>query len=168
MSSFDTLFFEQHINPEEHIERVFHRHIFVMIEDLLVWMFFGLLIPAFLFYYDVFSMRTMLDPSYIYAYLFAIYFILLYKVFDWYLDVWIATDHTLVEMQWKWFTPQLVYTPYEKIEGIELRTHTWLHSLLGISDVSINLMGEEAHILRSAANPKELVEYLQGAVHPKK
>jgi len=168
MSTFDTLFFEQHVNPDEKIEQVFHRHIFVMIEDILVWIFFGVVVPGFLFYHDLFGLRTNLESTYVYAYLLFIYFILLYKVFDWYLDVWIGTDHTLVEMQWKWFTPQLVYTPYDKIEAIELRTHTWLHSLLGISDVRANLMGEEAHVLRSAAKPKELVEYLQNAVKPKK
>ncbi len=40
MASFDTLFFEQHIARDEKIEKVFHRHIFVMLEDLVVWMFF--------------------------------------------------------------------------------------------------------------------------------
>lgn len=161
MSNFDTLFFEQHIAPGEKIERVFHRHIFVMIEDLIVWMFFGLLIPVFLFYYDVFQIRTTVDSLWIYVYLFLIYFILLYKVFDWYLDVWIVTDETLVQMNWKWFTPQLLYIPYEKIEGIEIRTHSWLHSLIGISDVSINLTGDETYQLRSAAHPKAMVDYLQ-------
>ncbi len=61
-------------------------------------------------------MRTFLDPSYVYGYMFLVYFVLLYKIFDWYLDVWILTDETLVEMSWKWFTPQLRYTAYEKIE----------------------------------------------------
>lgn len=142
MSNFDTLFFEQHISPDEKIERVFHRHIFVMIEDIIIWIFFGIIIPAFLFYFDVFFPHEQIDVTYVYTYLFFIYFILLYKIFDWYLDVWIATDHTLIEMTWKWFTPQLVYTPYDKIEGIEIRTRSWFHSLIGISDVSINLVGE--------------------------
>lgn len=168
MSTFDTLFFEQHISQDETIQKVFHRHIFVMIEDLLIWIFFGLIIPAFLYYYDVFTLRTMTDASYIHAYLFLIYFLLLYKIFDWYLDVWIATETTLVEMRWKWFTPQLVYTPYDKIESIEVRTHSWLYSVVGISDVTINLAGDDAHTLTSAAYPKAVVQFLQDMTKPAK
>lgn len=168
MSNFDTLFFEQHIAPNETIERVFHRHIFVMVEDIVVWLFFGILVPGFLFYYNVFEVRTHTDPTWVYAYLFLIYFTLLYKIFDWYLDVWIATNETLVQMNWKWFTPHLIYIPYDKIEGVEVRTHSWLHAMVGISDVSINLAGDETHKLRSAAYPKEVSDFIQNAVKPKK
>lgn len=161
MSSFDTLFFEQHISEEETIQKVFHRHIFVMIEDLIIWIFFGLIIPAFLYFFDVFSIKTLTDPTWIYAYLFLIYFILLYKLFDWYLDVWIMTNKTLVDMRWKWLTPQLLYIAYDKIESIEVRTQSWLYSMVGISDVRIHLAGEEFHTLTSASHPKEVVQFLQ-------
>ncbi len=140
MSTFDTLFFEQHVNDDEKIEKVFHRHIFVMIEDLLIWIFFALIIPTFLYYYNVFDVqKIIIDTSYVHAYLFLLYFILLYKIFDWYLDVWIATNATLVEMRWKWFTPQLMYISYEKIESIEVRTKSWLYSIVGISDVRVHM-----------------------------
>lgn len=168
MSTFDTLFFEQHINDEEKIQHVFHRHIFVIVEDMIIWMLFGLIVPSFLYYFDVFGVRTLLDSTYIHAYLFLIYFILLYKIFDWYLDVWIATDATLVEMRWKWFTPQLMYIPYDKIESIEIRTPSWLYSIVGISDVRINLAGDEFHVLTSAAKPKDMVQFLQDITKPEK
>jgi len=169
MANFDTLFFEQHINDDEKIEKVFHRHFFVIIEDLLIWVFFALIIPTFLYYYNVFDLQKIIaDRSYVHAYLFLVYFILLYKIFDWYLDVWIATDRTLVEMRWKWFTQQLLYIGYEKIESIEVRTPSWLYSVAGISDVRIHLAGDEHHTLTSAAFPKEIVQYLQDATQPKK
>lgn len=168
MSHFDFLFFEQHINDDEKIEKVFHRHIFVMIEDLLLWLVFGLVVPSFLFYHDVFGVRTILDSTWIHAYLFLLYFILIYKVFDWYLDVWIATDATLVEMRWKWFTPQLMYIPYDKIESIEVRTKSWLYSIVGISDVRINMAGDEFHTLSSAEAPKDMVNFIQDKTRPAK
>lgn len=168
MSNFDTLFFEQHINSDEKIEKVFHRHFFVIAEDLLVWIFFALAIPTFLYYFNVFSLQQAIpDRTYIHAYLLVIYFVLLYKIFDWYLDVWIATNRTLVEMRWKWFTPQLLYISYEKIESIEQRTPSWLYSILGISDIVIHLSGNEHHTLSSAAEPKDIVEYLQEKTRPK-
>lgn len=168
MSNFDFLFFEQYINDDEKIEQVFHRHIFVMLEDLLIWLLFALIVPAFLLYFDAFGLKTMVDSSYIHAYLFLLYFILIYKIFDWYLDVWIATDSTLVEMRWKWFTPQLMYIPYDKIESIEVRTHSWLYSIVGISDVRINMAGDEFHVLTSAEKPKDAVQFLQDKTRPPK
>lgn len=44
------------------------------------------------------------------------YIILMYKLFDWYVDVWIMTESTIVAMHWKWFSSDLLYIPYEKIE----------------------------------------------------
>lgn len=169
MSTFDTLFFEQHINDDEKIQKVFHRHFFVIIEDLLVWVFFALLIPTFFYYFNVFNLQQIpIDRTYIHAYLFVIYFLLLYKIFDWYLDVWIATDQTLVDMRWKWFTPQILYIAYNKIESIEVRTPSWLFSMVGISDVCIHMAGDESHTLSSAAYPKEIVAFLQDAIKSKK
>lgn len=161
MSTFDTLFFEQYISENEKIEKVFHRHMFVMIEDLLVWIFFALILPSFLYYYDVFTLRTVVDSSWIHGYMLLLYFILLYKIFDWYLDVWIMTDKTLVEMRWKWFTPQLLYINYDKIESIEVRTPSWMYSVVGISDVRVHLAGDEHHTLVSAEEPKNVVQFLQ-------
>lgn len=168
MATFDTLFFEQYINDDEKIQHVFHRHMFVMVEDLLIWLLFGLIIPSFLYFFDAFGVRTVLDSSYVHAYLFVLYFILIYKIFDWYLDVWIATNATLVEMRWKWFTPQLRYIPYDKIESIEVRTQSWLYSLVGISDVRVNMPGEEFYMLSSAEKPKEMVQFLQDMTNPPK
>lgn len=167
MSTFDTLFFEQHINDDEEIQKVFHRHFFVIAEDLFIWVFFALIIPTFLYYFNVFELQKVIaDRTYIHAYLFLIYFVLLHKIFDWYLDVWIATDKTLVEMRWKWFTPQLMYINYEKIESIEQRTESWIHSMIGISDVRVHMAGDEAHTLSSAAYPKDVIGFLQDMTKP--
>lgn len=71
------------------------------------------------------------------------------------------TDKTLVEMRWKWFTPQLLYINYDKIESIEVRTPSWMYSVVGISDVRVHLAGDEYHTLVSAEEPKNVVQFLQ-------
>lgn len=116
VNKFDSLFFAQYISTEETIEQVFHRHFFVIIEDILLWVFFGVIIPSFLFYYNVFSVRELLPGISVGIYLLILYAILIYKIFDWYADVWVATDATLIDVKWRWFTSHLLYIPYEKIE----------------------------------------------------
>lgn len=168
MNKFDSLFFAQYISTEEKIEQVFHRHFFVIVEDILLWVFFGLVIPAFLYYYDVLGMQAGIPTLYMSGYLLVIYAILIYKIFDWYADVWVATTTTLIDVKWRWFTSHLLYIPYEKIEGIEVRTHSWVAAIFRMSDVVIKLMGQEEFVLASARDAGNLVSYLQEATKYKK
>lgn len=93
--------------------------------------------------------------------LLTVYTILMYKIFDWYADVWIATESTIVAVKWKWFTSNILYIPYSKIEGIEVRTLSWVAALFRMSDVVVKLAGQEEFSLMSARNPWIITEYLQ-------
>ena len=42
MNNFDQLFFRTYIGSDSEIKEVFHRHFFVILEDIIVWMFFGI------------------------------------------------------------------------------------------------------------------------------
>ena len=110
----------------------------------------------------------MVTTTYLYGYLFLIYFVLIYKIFDWYTDVWILTDQTLIDLKWKLFTSNLVIIPFEKIEGMEVRTYSWMYSVIWISDIVVKLMGNESLILRNASQPTDVIHALQEAVTPHK
>lgn len=92
----------------------------------------------------------------------------MYKLFDWYADVWIATDSTIVDVKWRYFTSNLLYIPYDKVEGIEIRTRSWFTAMIGMSDVIVKLNGQESFTLTSAAKPTTIVEHLQNATQHKK
>lgn len=161
INKFDSLFFGQYISSDEKVEKVFHRHIFVIIEDIILWSFFALIIPVFLYSQNVFSLQASISELAFSLYLLVIYAILMYKIFDWYADVWVATESTIIAVKWKWFTSNLLYIPYKKIEGIEVRTHSWIAALFRMSDVVVKLNGQEEFVLSSAKNPSEITEYLQ-------
>lgn len=168
MNNFDNLFFRAYIGSDSEIREVFHRHFFVILEDIIVWMFFGLVIPAFLYGQDIFSLRSSIPVWWSYAYMLAIYAIIMYKLFDWYVDVWIMTESTIVDMKWKWFSSDMLYIPYGKIEGIEIRTRSWWAALLGMSDVVVKLAGEDNFTLYSARRPTDIVAFLQSVGKKKK
>ncbi len=168
MNRFQSLFFSSYIAPDEEIQHIFHRHFFVIIEDIVLWIFFSLFIPGFLYYLNLAHVQDVLLPWHIYTYLFVIYFILIYKIFDWYTDVWILTRETLIDLRWQFFTSNLVIIPFEKIEGMEVRTYSWIYSVLGISDIVVKLLGNESLILRNASQPTEVIHALQEAVKPHK
>lgn len=168
MNRFQTLFFASYIAPDEEIQHIFHRHFFVIIEDIVLWIFFALFIPGFLYSLNIFHIQEAIVYWHIYGYMFLIYFILIYKIFNWYTDVWILTESTLIDLKWKFFTSNLVIIPFEKIEGMEVRTYSWIYSVLGISDIVVKLMGDESLILRNASQPTDVIHALQEAVKPHK
>ena len=55
ISRFDTLFFSGYVGSDETIKHIFHRHFFVIIEEILLWILFAVCIPSFLYYNNVFS-----------------------------------------------------------------------------------------------------------------
>lgn len=168
MNRFQSLFFASYIAPDEEIDHIFHRHFFVIIEDIILWIFFALFVPGFLYYINIAHIQDAIVAWHIYAYLFLIYFVLIYKIFDWYTDVWILTKETLIDLRWQFFTSNLVIIPFEKIEGMEVRTYSWIYSILGISDIVVKLLGNESLILRNASQPTEVIHALQEAVKPHK
>lgn len=168
MNNFDSLFFRGYIGADEEIQQVFHRHFFVIVEDMVLWVFFWLVIPAFLYGQDLFGIRTSLgNEMYAYIYMLLMYALLMYKIFDWYVDVWIATERTIVDMKWKWFSSDLLYIPYDKIEWVEIRTRSWWAALLGMSDVVVKLNGGDQFTLFSAKNPNAIIAFLQDAAKGK-
>jgi hypothetical protein len=85
----------------------------------------------------------------------------MYKLFDWYVDVWIMTENTIVDMKWKWFSSDILYIPYEKIEGIEVRTRSWWSALLGMADIVVKLAGNDEFVLYSARRPNAIIAFIQ-------
>lgn len=168
MNKFDALFFSQYVNPNESIQEVFHRHFLVIVEDILLWTFFAVIIPTFLYSQDILGIQVGISPFSFTIYLLLIYGILMYKLFDWYADVWVATDTTIVDVKWRYFTSNLLYIPYDKVEGIEIRTRSWFTAMVGMSDVIVKLNWQESFVLTSAATPTTIVEYLQNATQHKK
>jgi Bacterial PH domain len=161
MNRFDQVFFSRYVDDHDAIEQVFHRHIFIVLEDVILWTFFGLIIPWFLYYYDAFSLQTSLAFWQVATWMFMIYVILIYKLCDWYYDVWIATEKTMIDVKWRWFTSNLLYIPYDKIEWVEVRVRSILHSFIGMADVIIKLAGDDRFVLTAASKSGEIVSYIQ-------
>lgn len=167
MNKFDTLFFSQYINPQENILEVFHRHVVVILEEIILWTFFAVVIPTFLYSQNIFDIQAGVSEFSFTVYLLLIYGILMYKLFDWYADVWVVTDMTIVDVKWRYFTSNLLYIPYNKVEGIEIRTRSWFTAMIGMSDVIIKLAWQESFTLTSAARPAAIVEFIQNSTQHK-
>jgi hypothetical protein len=134
-------------------------------DTLLLWCFFGVLLPAFFYLHNTFAVADLVSTGYFELYLVGIYLTLVYYVFDWYNDVWVITNRGIVDIQWRYFTGDVQYLEYESIHGIEVKSDSIFDWLLGKGDIWLHLAsGREEFALTDAVNPQGIVEYIQAVI----
>lgn len=165
MNTFDELFFAKYVPEGGELLFVCHRHIIRIIDHIILVLFFGAFLPAFFYYNDSFQIRSLVSFGYFEGYLVLVYLYLIYGVFDWYNDVWLITDHGIIDIDWKFFTGSQIYVGYHSIHGIAIQRDSIFDSILGKGDIEIHLEDEQEEFrLEEAANPGGIVEYIQGVV----
>lgn len=165
---FDEIFFAKYINDEEEPLDICHKHIVGIIDTIVLWMFFWVLIPAFFYYNNTFHLKELVDFLYFEAFLIFMYIFLMYKIFDWYNDVWIITEKWIIDLDWQLFKTNIVYIDYEDIKWIELRQNSIWDWILHKWSIIIHLEWEGSNfILEEAKSPKEIVGYIQWVIEDK-
>lgn len=156
MNQFDELYFTKYVKEGDELLFVCHRHPILIIDNILLWCFFAVAIPAFLYLQNSFGIATAL-PSYGFElYLIGVYLCLGYAVFDWYNDVWLITNRGVIDVDWQHFTSNILYVDYHSIHGIEIKTHSIFDGLLGKGDIYVHLNDGEhdEFFLSDSVNPQ--------------
>ena len=92
MNYFDQIFFQKYLREGEELFFVCHRHPLLIIDRIVITLFIGLALPTFFYYNNSFSLQTLVPFLYFETYAVILYLFLVYKIFDWYNDVWLITD----------------------------------------------------------------------------
>lgn len=102
------------------------------------------------------------------VYLFLTYIFLIYKIFDWYNDVWIITNKWIIDLDWQILKTNVVYIDYNDVKWIELRQDSAWDWMLGKWDIAIHLEWEwTTFVLEEAKNPSEVIGYIQWVLENK-
>ncbi|MFZ4461765.1 MAG: hypothetical protein ACOYN2_04525 [Patescibacteria group bacterium] len=104
MNQFDDLYFSKYVKEGDELLFVCHRHPILVIDNILLWCFFGVILPLFFYLQNTFTIADIISTAYFELYLVSIYLALVYVVFDWYNDVWIITNRGVIDVDWKYFT----------------------------------------------------------------
>lgn len=142
MNPFDTIFFSKYVHDSDELLFVCHRHIVMIVDDILVYLFFGLLLPGFVYYLDMFSVQSIIPFLYFEGYIVALYLFLIYRIFDWYNDVWLITDKGVIDIDWNIFARNVSYIEFAEMKEIEIHTGSFLDSLIDKADLIIHVGGE--------------------------
>ncbi|MDD2566294.1 MAG: PH domain-containing protein [Candidatus Gracilibacteria bacterium] len=161
---FDEIFFSHFIKQEDdEVLDICHRHVITILDTIIVGLFFGVILPAFLYYNNSFASQGIIPFIFFETYLFVVYIILIYKIFDWYNDVWIITDKGIIDLDWKFFNKNIIYIDYNDVKGIGVTQNSAWDGILNKGEIEIHTQGEGANFgLNDAANPGAIVGYIQG------
>ncbi len=98
------------------------------------------------------------------AYIFILFVVILYKILDWYCDVWIITERGIIDVRWSLFTKDTTFTEFHDISGIQAQQHSVFDKLWSIGDITLFKMGDEMHVSRMF-QPERIVETIQSHLH---
>lgn len=111
----DSFFFARHLEDDEHVTRIVHRHWMIGLKELIV---------PFLFFVFPFFVLVLSKPSSSILIIFGSWAVLSFvwlarNFFDYYLDAWIITDHGIIDLEWHgWFHRQSSRILYSDIQGV--------------------------------------------------
>lgn len=103
---------------------------------------------------------------YFWGYLFTVYALLVYKIWDWYSNVWIITSSGVIDVNWSLLRQQTEYIGFDNMQGVEIE-QKGADKPIGRGTVVIRLAGSgDEFILTGAANPHEINDILhEGMQH---
>lgn len=142
----------------EQIQFVIHRHIFMQAKHFLRILFFGIFLPLF-FWWLFPAIRAF---AMVWLGIGLIRFI--YEFFDWYYDVWLVTNQSVVEIMWEgFFKKSSARIEYHTIQGIGYEVTGLLRTLFQFGSISLDKFAGNASVFDGAVNPKKKSEMLARA-----
>lgn len=165
MNYFDQTFFLKYLRDGEELLFVCHKHIILIIDRIILTLFFGLFIPGFFYYNNSLSIQELIPFNYFEVYVILLYFYFFYKIFDWYNDVWIITDQGVVDIDWNVFARRISYVEYSDIKGAEIDTPSIFDPIFNKGNIIIHTISDDDDLIFEwATNPHDIVSYLDEVV----
>lgn len=162
MNQFDILYFSKYIGEWDELLFVCHRHPILVIDEVILWTFFGGLVPTFFYFQNTFSIANFIGIYYFQAFLFAVYLGLIYQIFNWYNDVWLLTRRGIIDIEWNVFSGSTHFIEYDDIQGIQLNVNGFLDTAFWKGDIRISLEWARGEFfLSDAQDPQIVSEYIQ-------
>jgi len=144
--------FSGHLDDDEEILEIAHRHFFILFKASFKVFFFGIFLPICFF---------LLFPKMLLIWLIWVVigcFGMLYHFVDWYFDAWLLTTTGVVDVEKNGlFSRNSTRVEYHMIEGVSYEIDGVLPTIFNYGDITIDKMGTSTSVILSdAANPKKI------------
>lgn len=170
MNKFDQIFFKKYISEWAEVIDIAHKHIMVIIDNIILNYFFWVILPTFI-YYNSLTIQSFIPFFVLEIFILFIFLKNIYDIFNWYNDVWIITKDGVTELDWALFSSNSTSVKYSSIEWLELIQTGFIDTILWKWDIIIHKVGGENNFLLTHASRAfhvlEKIDQLQKSVKQK-
>ncbi len=147
-----------YLGDGEKIQFVIHRHLFTQAKDFLKIFFFGIFIPTFFWW--LFPQVTIFAA--VWLAIGVLRFI--YEFFDWYYDVWLVTDASIVEIMWEgFFKKSSTRIEYHIVQGIGYEVTGLWRTLFNFGTIALDKFTGGQSVFDGAVSPRKKADMLTKA-----
>lgn len=168
MSALDRRLFAQHVEEDEHVTRVVHKHWLVGLREL-IW-------PCGLFVFCILLLTLQPNRLGVYVLLGTMLCLLLWAArnfFDYYLDAWVVTDQGIIDLAWLgWFHRQSTRILFSDVQGVSYEVSGVMATLLRYGTVTVEKISTGQTVsLPFVKHPKQvellILRNMEGYLHSK-
>ncbi|MDD4151257.1 MAG: PH domain-containing protein [Candidatus Gracilibacteria bacterium] len=163
MNKFEKEFFKRYISEQEEVLGVIHKHFVLIIDNILIYLIFGFLLPVFLLYNSIFF-QELLSFYYFEIFFLIIFGKLIFEIFDWYNDAWIVTNSGIVSVTWGLFDVKTLSIKYENIEGIEIIQDGFFDTILKNGRIVLHKIGSDSVIMEKSFLPYDTLNLIEDQI----
>ena len=162
MNKFEQDFLKKYIPEGQEAFHVIHTHPIVVIRNLIVQIILLLVLPIWFFYFSK-TLHKQIPFFYFEIYIFLVFLKIIYDIFNWYNDVWIVTNTSVVVLNWSFFKVKTESITFENIEWVWVDEDWIFDKLMRKWDVIIHKAGEEELVLENAISPYKAIDAIEEA-----
>lgn len=150
----DKLIFQKHLEKDEKVLFAAHKHWTEFFGPFVSILFFGFVLPWIL-YYVGFRSNVFLAVIVVWTVLAAVR--LLYDFIDWYSDVWLFTNMSIIIVEWHGlFSNTSQRIGYEDTEGVAFVIRGFWGTIFRYGDVTLKVISGSHVDLKNAKSPKKV------------
>ncbi|QQS59203.1 hypothetical protein IPN35_06515 [Candidatus Peregrinibacteria bacterium] len=144
-------FFRRHLENGEYVLFVAHKHWIEIFPKAIKTAVFGFLVPwTAWFFFPAFFWGAV-----IWTILFWCWFF--YHFADWYFDAWVATNMSLIDIEWRGIFHHLSSRiPYSEVREVSWEVNGFFGTILGFGDASVSMTTGGKVALHNIARPKRV------------
>jgi len=162
MNKFEQDFLKKYIPEGQEAFHVIHTHPIVVIRNLIVQIILLLVLPIWFFYFSK-TLHKQIPFFYFEIYIFLVFLKIIYDIFNWYNDVWIVTNTSVVALNCFFFKVKTESITFENIEWVWVDEDWVFDKLMRKWDVIIHKAWEEELVLENAISPYKAIDAIEEA-----
>jgi len=164
MNKFDINFFSKYIPEWQELITIIHTHPIGILNSLIVKLWLFAILPSIFYYYSI-SIQTIIPFYVLEVFLIIVFIKTIYDIFDWYNDVWIITNKSVIWLERSLLKANSDSVEYDSIEWVWIEQDWIMDKILSKWDLVIHKVWNDSFVLNNAINPYKAVDIIEWIIN---